>query len=215
MIFDISVPLSNRLPVWPGDPAPVFERISKIEDGDDANVSKMAMSVHFGTHVDASWHFVSEGGKVDTLPLEVLTGSALVCEMPEDCDLITARVLQELELPPGTRRVLFKTRNSRHWACGNWEFDPHFVALAADGAAFLVQAGVELVGIDYLSIAPFLEPVATHKVLLTNKVIVLETLDLSGVAAGEYELVCLPLKLDGAEGAPARAILFNRNSSNH
>lgn len=211
VVHDISVPLSEQLPVWPGDPLPVFERFSKLEEGQAANVSRMAMCVHFGTHVDAPWHFVQHGSKVDELALDVLTGPALVCEVPGDCDLITTRVLQELELPQGVRRVLFKTRNSHHWAHGDQSFDPRFVALAPDGAAFLVQAGVKLVGIDYLSIAPFHEPVATHKILLENKVIVLETIDLSGVAAGEYELVCLPLKLECAEGAPARAILFSRD----
>lgn len=209
-LFDISVPLSSKLPVWPGDPLPEIDRFSKMEEGEDANVSRMTISVHFGTHVDAPFHFVADGNTVEQLLLDVLTGPAWVIQIPEDCMLITRQVLEGLHLPEKMERVLFRTRNSLLWQAGKKEFDRAFTALSADGAEYLVEIGVQLVGIDYLSIAPFDEPLATHRTLLENGVIILESVDLSSVPAGEYDLYCLPLKLVGAEGAPARAILISK-----
>ena len=206
-IYDISLPLSVSLPVWPGDPLPVIERFSKMEDGEDANVSRMEMGVHFGTHIDAPYHFVRNGSKVGDVPLDVLIGPAQVVEMPLDCDEITSEVLRDAELADGITRVLFKTRNSQHWLNGDTAFDKDFVSLSIDGARYLIEKGVSLVAIDYLSIASFDEPVPTHVALLENAVVVVENVDLSAVPAGIYELVCLPLNISGAEGAPARVVL--------
>ncbi len=205
--YDISLPLSIDLPVWPGDPIPVIERISKMEDGEDANVSRMEMGVHFGTHIDAPFHFVQDGSKVEDVPLDVLIGPAQVCEIPRNCDEITADVLRDAALADGITRVLFKTRNSQHWLNGDTAFDKDFIALSVDGARYLIEKGVRLVGIDYLSIASFAEPVPTHVALLENRVVVVESLDLSAVPGGLYELICLPLNISGAEGAPARVVL--------
>lgn len=209
-IYDISLPISESLPVWPGDPLPVIERFSKMEEGEAANVSRMELCVHFGTHVDAPCHFVEDGRTVDKLPLDALLGLAQVCEIPQDCNLITANVLKDAGIAEGVRRVLFKTRNSQHWVNGDTAFDQNFVALSENGAQYLVETGMLLVGIDYLSIAPFSEPVPTHKVLLEKGVIVVESIDLSAVPAGLYELVCLPLRIRGAEGAPARVLLISQ-----
>jgi arylformamidase len=209
-IYDISLSLSADLPLWPGDPAPVIERFSKMEEGETQNISRVEMCVHFGTHIDAPFHFVKDGSKVEDLPLDTLIGQAQVCEIPLNCDLITADVLRSVGLADGISRLLFKTRNSQHWANGDIEFDKDFVALSVDAARYLIENEVKLVGIDYLSIASFYEPVPTHVALLENGVIVVENLDLSEVPAGLYELICLPLNISGAEGAPARVVLVEK-----
>ena len=206
-IYDISLPLSADLPLWPGDPAPVIERFSKMEEGEGQNISRVEMCVHFGTHIDAPFHFVKDGSKVEDVPLDLLMGPAQVIELPQDCDVITADVLKDAGIADGITRVLFKTRNSQHWLNGDREFDKDFVALSVDGALYLMERGVRLVGIDYLSIASFYAPVPTHVALLKGGVVVVENLDLSAVVAGMYELICLPLNIKGAEGAPARVVL--------
>lgn len=205
-IYDISLPISPELPVWPGDPSVVLERFARIEDGETANVSRIAMGVHTGTHVDAPYHFLADGSKADHMQLKDLIGRAYVVYLPE-ANIITADALQAAEIPPRTRRLLFKTRNSAHWSNKTPGFQEDFVALSADGARYLVERGVRLVGVDYLSVAPFDAAVPTHHVLLEAGVIIVEGLDLSKVAQGRYTLYCLPLLLKGAEGAPARAIL--------
>jgi len=207
-IYDVTLTLSPSLPVWPGDPVIVLERIEKIEDGANANVSRMDMSVHSGTHVDAPYHFL--GGNtptVEQLPLNLLTGRALVVYLPET-DRIDATALGKVNIPTGTRRVLFKTRNSEIWLRGETTFQTDFVGISPDGAEFLIQRGVKLVGIDYLSIAPYKQSRPTHLILLKAGVVVVEGLDLSQVSPGRYMLYCLPLKLAGCDGAPARVILI-------
>ncbi len=204
--YDISIPITPGMPVWPGDPAVSVQRVSKIEDGDDANVSHFSMSAHTGTHVDAPFHFIKDGNPLDQVPLSLMMGRAYVLHLP-DVDLITAAVLAQAEIPPRTRRVLFKTRNSDIWARGEREFQTDFVALSADGAQFLVDRGVKLVGIDYLSAAPYKQSRPTHEILLKAGILILEGVNLSEVEQGRYTLYCLPLNLQGVDGAPARAIL--------
>jgi arylformamidase len=207
-IYDVSLPIMPGMPIWPGDPQVDFERVAKIEDGADANVTHIHMSVHTGTHVDAPYHFL--GGKalsVDQLSLKMLTGRAYVLHLPE-VDLITAAVLEGAYIPPRTRRLLFKTRNSHFWAEASPGFQTGFVAVNPDAAQLLVDRGVKLVGVDYLSVAPYHESVLTHKILLNAGVVIVEGLDLSKVSQGRYTLYCLPLKLVGSDGAPARAILI-------
>ncbi len=208
-IYDISLTITPELPTWPGDPSIHVELVEQIAKGDVANVSRMDMGVHTGTHVDAPFHFIQDGGTVEKLPLDVLTGSVDVIQIPEDAGVIDAAVLSSTAIPNGVERVLFKTRNSKLWAKGDKSFHKDFVALAPDGARLLVERGIKLVGIDYLSIAPFTEPVPTHQILLKASVVILEGADLSRVPAGRYTLYCLPLKLGGAEGAPARVILLS------
>lgn len=206
--YDITLTISADLPTWPGDPRVRLERVSKIEDGADANVSRIDIGVHTGTHVDAPYHFL--GGQtptVDQLPLNLLTGRAYVLQIPEDVDVIDKTVLARMEIPPRTRRLLFKTRNSSHWLHQSPSFQTDFVGVSADGAQSLVERGIKLVGIDYLSISPFKQSRPTHEILLKAGVVIVEGLDLSRVSQGRYNLYCLPLKLGGSDGAPARAIL--------
>jgi arylformamidase len=206
-IYDISLPISPHLPTWPGDPIVKLDRVQEIESGDDFNVTHLAMSVHTGTHVDAPNHLFANGDAIDKLELNSLTGNAYVLDLLE-ADLITSRALEMAELPMRVNRVLFKTRNSRLWERGVDEFHPDFVGLDPDAAHYLVDRGIKLVGVDYLSVAPFAEPKPTHEILLKAGVIIVEGLDLSKVDQGSYTLFCLPLNIIGAEGAPARAILL-------
>jgi arylformamidase len=206
-IYDISLPISPDLPVWPGDPPVSLEQVASIGAGAEANVSRLALGVHTGTHVDAPHHFLNDGRTVESLSLEVLTGPALVVRIPDQVKQISSHILNEAGIPPGAERLLFKTSNSSLWQAGVKTFANGFVAVSAEGAGWLVQRGVKLVGVDYLSIAPHNDSVPTHRTLLNAGMVILEGLDLSAVAPGSYTLYCLPLKLVGSDGAPARAIL--------
>ena len=205
--YDITLTITPDLPTWPGDPGIEIKRVEKIEDGSNANVTRLDMGVHTGTHVDAPYHFLQDGVTVDQLNLSLLTGRAYVLHLP-DVDEITAAVLEEAQIPPRTRRVLFKTRNSDLWAEGETEFQTDFVGLSEDGAEYLVRRGVKLVGMDYLSIAPFKKSRPTHERLLEAGVVVVEGLNLTEVEQGRYTIYCLPLKIANSDGAPARAILI-------
>jgi arylformamidase len=206
-IYDITLCVNPEMPVWPGDPPVILERVKKIEEGSNANVSQLALSVHTGTHVDAPVHFIPGGGTIDQLALEVLVGQAQVIELPEEVGEINESIINHAGITANTRRVIFKTRNSRYWVQQERAFQPDFVGISVDGAQALVKLGVQLVGIDYLSVAPYKRGRPTHEVLLRAGVIVVEGLDLSQVSAGIYQLYCLPVKLAGSDGAPARVIL--------
>ena len=205
--YDISLPLTNRLPVWPGDPPLVVERFKTIAQGDGANVSRLSGTVHIGTHIDAPDHFLDNGRTVAQVALEDCLGPAWVLAA-EDAPRLDRAVLEALWPAANPTRVLFKTANSRWWAQGHTAFREDYVALTPDGAAFLVEQGVRLVGIDYLSIAAFDSLTPTHRVLLEAGVVALEGLRLDGVEPGPYTLYCLPLNIPEAEGAPARAVLY-------
>jgi arylformamidase len=206
-IYDISLPISSALPVWPGDLPIEIIQTESIDRGDEVNLSRLSMSAHSGTHVDAPHHFMNDHRTVEGLALDVLTGPCYVTQLPDDIDEISAEVLERVAIGSGTTRILFGTRNSKLWARAEPEFQPDFVAITQDGAEWLVARGIRLVGVDYLSVAPFGDGSPTHKALLGAGVVVVEGLDLSQVARGFYDLYCLPLKLMGADGAPARAIL--------
>ena len=208
-IYDISIPISESLVVWPGDITVRMEQSSHLARGDAATVTHLEMSAHTGTHVDAPAHFILEGDDVASLALDVLIGPALVVDVPGD-EHITAEALAALSIPAGTTRVLFHTKNSESWEneATAVTFQKDFIGITEDGARWLVEHGVRLVGIDYLSAAPFTAGVPTHRVLLEAGVIILEGINLSGIASGAYELCCLPLKLVGSDGAPARAVLI-------
>jgi arylformamidase len=207
--YDISLIIYPELPIYPGDPDIVLERLAKMEDGASCNISRLSMGVHTGTHVDAPYHFLGgDTATVEKLPLNLLIGRAYVLKLSDNVDLVTAAELQKADIPPRTRRLLIKTRNSRLWSHKEKNFQTGFVALDHDAAQYLVDRGIRLVGIDYLSIGPFHQGEATHKVLLQAGVVILEGLNLSDVSQGRYTLYCLPLKLAGSDGAPARAILI-------
>jgi len=205
-IYDISLTISPDLIGWPGDGAALIERVLKIEDGEIANVTHLSMSAHTGTHIDAPYHFLKDGNTVENLPLDVLIGEASVIEIKE-APLLTATVLKEAHIPQNTKRLLIKTRNSEQWKKGAKEFIEDYVAISGDGAEYLVELGVQLIGVDYLSVAPFDDLVPTHQTLLGANVVIVEGLNLAGIEPGAYTLYCLPLKIAGSDGAPARAIL--------
>jgi arylformamidase len=209
-IFDISVPVDPQLPVWPGDPQIVLERYRSLSKGDTSNDSRLACSVHCGTHVDAPAHFIENGATIEQLPLEILVGAVTVVEVPE-IDVITPDLLENQRLDSQTKRLLLKTKNSDLWANPEHQFNPNFAALSAESASWIVDKGLKLVGIDYLSIQPFkdAQPL-THRVLLQAGIIIIEGLDLRDVNPGVYQLICLPLKLVGSDGAPARAVLIEK-----
>ncbi len=208
-IYDVSVPISEETPTYPGDPGIEIKSWASIEGGDAANVTSLHMGAHTGTHVDAPSHFLAGAGRVEAMPLDALVGRARVLEIPEDTTAINSSHLSVDELKDVTR-VLFKTRNSRFWANTAAGFRTDYTYIAPDAARLLVESGARLVGIDYLSVEAFKpERFETHEILLSSGVVIVEGLDLRDIAAGVYELICLPLKIaSGAgDGAPARAIL--------
>ncbi|UCF42343.1 MAG: cyclase family protein, partial [Planctomycetota bacterium] len=165
------------------------------------------------THVDAPRHFIESGSTVEQLPLKVMLGEAFVAYLPEATE-ITAGVLGGLNLPDGTERLLLRTRNSELWAEETTEFMKDYAALTDDGAQWVVERGIRLVGVDYLSVQCYGDGPLTHQILLEAGVVILESLNLADVKAGWYELICLPLKLVDAEGAPARAVLRSISKAN-
>lgn len=207
-IYDISLTISPSLPTWPGDPGLVLEQFESMDKGAHANVTSISSSLHLGTHVDAPHHFLNDGRTVEGLPLDVLTGPCYVVQLPDGIDAITEDVLARTEINSDMKRILFGTSNSHQWARGESKFREDFVAITEDGAEWLVERGVQLVGVDYLSVAPFGDSEPTHNVLLKAGVVIVEGLNLSNVVRGFYTLYCLPLKIAGADGAPARAILI-------
>ena len=206
MIHDISVTLHNRMPTWPDSPGFKLMPLQKIDDGDNSNNSMIQCDLHAGTHVDAPSHFISGGRTVEQIPLTLLIGTAAVVHFKKE-PAITAQDLADKGIPKETKRLLIRTFNSRHWEQDEPIFEPEFVALTADAASWIVAHGIQLVGIDYLSIQRFRDPPDTHRILLESGVVILEGLNLHNIDPGQYELTCLPLKIQGAEGAPARAIL--------
>jgi len=207
-IYDISLSITPDLPTWPGDPGLKLEQYESMERGAVYNATRISSSVHLGTHVDAPRHFLRDGSGVEHLPLDVLTGPCYVVQLPDGIEAITAEVLDRTEITSEMKRVLFGTSNSHFWAKGESKFQTDFVAITEDGAEWLVKRGVQLVGIDYLSIAPYEESIPTHVALLKAGVVVVEGLNLSSIMRGFYDLYCLPLKIAGSDGAPARAILI-------
>lgn len=204
-IFDISVPVYTGMACYPGDPGAVIEPVRSIAQGDIANLSSLRLGSHTGTHVDAPRHFENKGEPVDRISLQVLIGPAKVVDLTGAGEYITEEDLEGADTR-GVERLLLKTRNSQLWA--QPEFIKDYVPLCSDAARYLVETGVKLVGIDYLSIEQFKSdrhPV--HHGLLGAGVIILEGVDLSEVPAGEYFLTCLPLRIVDGDGAPARAVL--------
>jgi arylformamidase len=207
-IYDISVPLRTGGLVYPNNPPISITPVSEIAKGATANVSRLDMGSHTGTHVDAPLHFMDGGAGVDELPLDVLTGPARLIAFGDEVMAVGEAELRRHDLS-GVTRLLIRTRNSAWLASGSAEFHPDFTHVAPDGAAYLVSLGVRLVGVDYLSVEQFHSPHhRTHKTLLENGVVIVEGMVLSEPAPGDYELTCLPLLLAGLDGAPARAVLI-------
>jgi arylformamidase len=206
-IIDITVPLSAALPRYPDDPAFELIATTRMSEGAAYNASRIAMGTHYGTHIDAPCHFVADGATIDAVSLDLLVGKARVVDL-QVAERIERADLEALDLRDDIR-VLIRTRMSGHMRRRVLHHD--CVHLGQDAARYVVQAGIKLVGIDYLSIDRIAQDdFPAHRELLAAGVVVLEGLDLSDVAPGEYELICLPLPLTGADGAPARVILRTR-----
>ncbi len=208
-IYDVSVAISHATPTYAGDPGIEFQQWASLEKGDPANVTMLHFGAHTGTHVDAPAHFISGAARVETMSLKALIGKARVIEIAADVPAIEASQLNQTNLD-GVERVLFKTRNSAFWDNPGAGFRKDFTYLAPDAARVLAEQGVLLVGIDYLSVEKFgSEDFQTHTILLERGIVIVEGLDLREVSAGDYELLCLPLKIAGGtgDGAPARAVL--------
>jgi len=209
-IYDISLPLSERLPVWPASKRHHLIW-KKTMEKNGVNESCFSLNTHSGTHIDVPYHFTDSGKRVGDIPLERLMGDALVIECREQ-KLITPEFLSGIDIPPGCTRMLFKTRNSFDNIIEQERFREDYVALSPEGAEWIVRNNIDLVGIDYLSIQSFGEDGdRTHKTLLENEVLILEGLDLRKVNTGIYKLVALPLSIPEAEGAPVRAILIKED----
>ena len=209
--FDVSLPYTTGLTRWPTARQPVIIRTQDMSKGSRNNNSRIEAGVHHGTHIDAPLHFIADGKSIESLPLEVLVGRVTVVALP-DVDMITASALDSVSLPSDSERILFKTSNSDLWDDLGHEYRLDCVTVAPDAARRLVDRGVRLVGVDYLSIEEYdLEGNATHKTLLGAGVVIVEGLDLRNVDAGTYEMACLPIKITGSDGAPARVVLWRDN----
>ncbi|HEV7843117.1 MAG TPA: cyclase family protein [Pyrinomonadaceae bacterium] len=209
-IYDITVPISaGGTPTYPGDPGIEIKQWAALAAGDAANVTLLNFGAHTATHIDAPAHFIEGAMKIDALPLDAMMGRARVLEIKQDVRVIDRDELARHDLC-GVTRLLFKTGNSRLWAEARSNFQEDFTYIEPEAARVLAQSGVRLVGMDYLSVEKFKsERHETHIELLSRNVVIVEGLDLSKVPAGDYELICLPLKIASGtgDGAPARAVL--------
>jgi arylformamidase len=205
-IYDISVPIRSGGLVYPGNPEIDIALQQAVAKGAGANVSTIRFGSHTGTHADAARHFFDDGQTVDKIPLERLIGPALLLSFPDAIRSVGAAELRAHDIK-GQTRILLRTRNSAFLS--QKEFVKDYTYLAPDGAQYLVDQGVELVGIDYLSIEQFHSGHhLTHRTLLERSVVIVEGLDLSVPPPGEYQFICLPLRIEGCDGAPARAVLI-------
>lgn len=206
---DVTYPIEPAMPVWPGQPTVELDRLASIKKPGDASVSRLSCSVHIGTHVDAPNHFIADDQDITAMPLELMFGPVRVAIIPGEGH-ITAAAIDHYEQRAGQlekgQRVLFRTRNSdRDWA--QHPFDKTYAAVAPDAAELLVQRGVTLVGVDYLSVAPFEDPATTHRLLLHARVWIIEGLDLRDVEEGDYQMIAAPLKIVGSDASPLRVLL--------
>lgn len=208
-IIDISLPLSARTLHWPTDVSIRLWQTSCIEKGAQSNDTRVEMGLHSGTHYDAPLHFLAAGKPINKINLSAFIGPVYVAHLPK-VKKISEHDLEQLHLPKGTQRILLKTANSRRWGAANAKFNKEYVGLTSGAALWLVKNNIELVGIDYLSIASFDDIVPVHKILLRKGIVILEGLDLRKAPEGTYELVALPLLIPGSEAAPTRAVLLTK-----
>jgi len=205
-IYDVTVPIRHGMPIYEGDPSVEIASWSAMAKGKSANVSFLHFGAHTGTHVDAPAHFIEGARKIDALSLDVLIGPARLVRVPDDVMEISADFLSGRDLK-NVERVLFHTRNSSFWGQG---FRKDFTHLLPEAAEMLADAGIKLVGADYLSVEKFHSGHhRTHLALLSRNIVIVEGLNFTDVPAGDYELICMPLRIaDGAgDGAPARVVL--------
>jgi arylformamidase len=208
-IFDITVEISESMLVWEGDKGVKINQVSTIKNGASYNLTRLDLGVHNGSHVDAPLHFLEDGKSIDQFPLSSMVGPVQVVKIDDQIDLITEEVLKTTGIHHETKRLLFKTKNSNYWKRQIHEFQKDYCGVTSDGAQYLTTLGLQMVGIDYLSFSPLSDLEEPHRILMRKGVIILETVNLAGVEPGFYDLYCLPLKLVGCEGAPARVILMS------
>jgi arylformamidase len=203
-IHDVSVPIRSKMPIYEGNPGVELERVSSIPEGATANVSRLTLGVHTGTHVDAPLHFIEAGPGAEGIPLDALIGPAVVVDATGvSSESLGEAELESLAIPEGVERVLLKTRNSALWA--RTDFTRDFIRLDGGGARSVIARGIRTIGIDYLSIGDQ----EAHRELLGAGVVPVEGLDLRKIEPGSYTFVCFPLDVVGSDGGPARAVLID------
>jgi arylformamidase len=208
-LIDLTLPISPDLLVWPGDPPVAVVPRLQLAEGDSANVSELTMGTHTGTHVDPPNHFVPGAVGIDQVPLDRLFGEAVVADARHLDRPIQPEDLDALQLPAGATRVLLRTANSELWRRPPVAFPDRYACLTPDAAAWVVERGIQLIGVDFLSVEQKgAEGHPVHHILLENGVVIVEGLNLGDVEPGTYTLACLPLKIVDGDGGPARAILI-------
>lgn len=202
-IIDISAPLKNDIPSWPGsDGFSMFsQNLNKINQSSPLTIK---MDVHSGTHIDAPSHFLDKGKSIDQIPLNKFCGEVFVADITGE-SIVSAKLLSSIKIPNKTKRILFKTDNGMWYK--NKSFNKNYIGLDIDAAKWIVDNKVELVGIDYLSIATFNCIKSVHLELLNNNIIIIEGLALANVPEGIYQLFSFPISIEGADGSPVRAVL--------
>ncbi len=206
MFIDVSMDIESGMLHWPSDPAIEIDNYSQIKKGDAANNSKITCGVHTGTHIDAPKHFIDDGPGIDKLNIDVLIGQCRVIEVPAETPVISKEFLEPFNLKSG-ERILFKTKNSEWIKNGDRNFHTDYVCVNPEAAKHIVEKGVILVGVDYLSVEGYHIGHDTHKTLLGKGVVIIEGLNLFNVASGDYKLIALPVKIKDSNGAPARVLL--------
>lgn len=204
-LYDVSPEVYPGMVVWPGDAGVVLEWTSRMEAGAHNNASRLTCGAHTGTHIDAPLHFLPEGGTIGSVPLDALIGPAWVAE-PARTGRLRAADLEAAGIPAGVERLLLKTVNSRLWTTAE-EFHTEYTGLDESGARWVADRRIRLVGVDYLSVAVRDQTGPVHRVLLGSRIVIVEGLNLAEVPAGACRFYCLPLRLRGAEAAPARAVV--------
>lgn len=209
-IIDITFAISNKIPSWPGSVG--FECNWLMEIPKHANnLSSFSMDSHLGTHLDAPLHFIEGGRSIEKLELGKMLGDVFVLEI-YNIKSITDLDLESAGIPKSCKKLILKTDNQKYWKQNLTEFQEDFSSIDASGAKWIVEKGIHLIGIDYLSIQRFNDGPETHQILLKNEIIIVETLNLEYVSQGWYYLICLPLKIEGLEGSPVRALLITKNN---
>ena len=206
--FDVTYPINERMVHWPGQPPTTLERVSSIAEGDAANVSVLRMSLHTGTHMDAPLHFLAGEADITTVPFEVMVGNMRVARI--EGESLSRDQIEAYEARAGAfvkgEKVFFRTENSsRPWL--EEPFKKDYVAVEAEAARYLADKRILVVGVDYLSVAPFDNPAETHRILLSAGIWIIEGLDLREVDEGRFEMMALPLKIEGSDAAPLRVLL--------
>ncbi|MDH4112687.1 MAG: cyclase family protein [Actinomycetota bacterium] len=208
---DVSLPISEALLTYPGNPPVELLAIQRIAGGDSANVSELRLGTHSGTHVDPPVHFVHRGAGIDRTPLDVLIGPCWVADATGRDGALGAGDLESLGVPTGADRLLLRTDNSKLWGASSAVFPDSYVSVGADGARWIVDRGLKLVGIDFLGIeARGTRGHPTHVTLLSNDVVIVEGLNLAQVDQGAYDLVVMPLRIVDGDGGPARVAVRKR-----